>query len=143
MVPFTAIHAAGRADLSAKAHLVELPLYLSTLWFLVCHFGIEGVAVAWLLRVVLDYLLMFSIAQKLFGIQRSAVPALAAGTLIRSTLFLSATYALSAVPYPGARMPLGVFMAALAPYLVWRLVLDQEDRDSLRKLLAALHHDKS
>jgi O-antigen/teichoic acid export membrane protein len=143
VVPFTAIHAAGRADLSAKAHLVELPLYLSTLWFLVCHFGIEGVAVAWLLRVVLDYLLMFSIAQKLFGIQRSAVPALAAGTLIRSTLFLSATYALSAVPYPGARMPLGVFMAALAPYLVWRLVLDQEDRDSLRKLLAALHHDKS
>jgi len=138
VVPFTAIHAAGRADLSAKAHLVELPLYLLTLWFLVRHFGIEGVAVAWLLRVVLDYLLMFSIAGRLFGAQRRAGPGLTAGILIYSALFLGAARLLSAVPYPEARIPLGIFMAVLAPYLVWRLVLGDEDRASLKKMFAVI-----
>jgi O-antigen/teichoic acid export membrane protein len=138
VVPFTAIHAAGRADLSAKAHLIELPLYLLTLWFLVRHFGIEGVAFAWLLRVVLDYLLMFSIARRLFGAELGTGHRLAAGILIYSALFLSAAFFLNAIPYPEARIPLGISMTVLAPYLVWRLILGQEDRTSMRKLFAVI-----
>lgn len=138
VVPFTAIHAAGRADLSAKAHLVELPLYLLALWFLMRHFGIEGVAFAWLLRVVLDYLLMFAIARRLFGAEPAAGHGMAAGILIYSGLFLSAALLLSAIPYPEARIPAGISMAVLAPYLVWRLILGQDDRISLRKLCAAI-----
>ncbi len=138
VVPFTAIHAAGRADLSAKAHLVELPLYLLTLWLLVRHFGIEGVAFAWLLRVVLDYLLMFSIARRLFGGELGTGHGLAAGILIYSALFLSAAQLLNVIPYPEARIPLGIAMTVLAPYLVWRLILGQEDRVSLRKLCAVV-----
>lgn len=138
VVPFTAIHAAGRADLSAKAHLIELPLYLLTLWFLVRPFGIEGVAVAWLLRVVLDYLLLNSIARRLLGKELGAGHGLAVGILIYSTLFLSAALLLSAVPYPGARVLLGIFMTLSAPYLVWRFILGQEDRGSLKKLFAVI-----
>lgn len=138
VVPFTAIHAAGRADLSAKVHLVELPLYLLTLWFLMRHFGIEGVALAWLLRVVLDYLLMFSIARRLFGGEPAAGHGMAPGILIYSSLFLSAALLLSAIPYPEAMIPLGISMAVLAPYLVWRLILGQDDRTSLRKLCAVI-----
>lgn len=138
VVPFTAIHAAGRADLSAKAHLVELPIYLLTLWFLVRNFGIEGVAIAWLLRVVLDYLLMFSIARRLFGGEPGAGLGLATGILICSTLFLSAALFLSVIPYPEARIPTGISMVVLAPYLVWRLLLNQADRTSLKKLSAVL-----
>lgn len=138
VVPFTAIHAAGRADLSAKAHLIELPLYLLTLWFLVGRFGIEGVALAWLLRVVLDYVLMFSIARRLFAGELGAGHGLAAGILMYSALFLSIAFLLSAIPYPAAWIPLGIFMAALAPYLVWRLILGPDDRTSLRKLCAVI-----
>jgi O-antigen/teichoic acid export membrane protein len=138
VVPFTAIHAAGRADLSAKAHLIELPLYLFTLWFLVRNFGIEGVAFAWLLRVVLDYVLMFSIARRLFDGKLTAGHGMAAGILMYSALFLSVAGLLSAIPYPEARIPLGISMVVLAPYLVWRLVLGQDDRSSLKKLSAAI-----
>jgi hypothetical protein len=109
-----------------------------TLWFLVRHFGIEGVAFAWLLRVVLDYLLMFSIARRLFRGELGAGHGLAAGILIHSTLFLSAAFLLSAIPYPEASIPLGISMTLLAPYLVWRLILGQEDRSSLRKLCAVI-----
>ncbi|MEW6333025.1 MAG: flippase [Thermodesulfobacteriota bacterium] len=138
VVPFTAIHAAGRADLSAKAHLAELPLYLLTLWFLVRHFGIEGVAVAWLLRVVLDYLLMFSIARRLFGADPAAGQGRAAGTLIYAALFLGMTFAASTVSHWAAQIPLGMAMAGLAAYLVWRLILGPDDRDTLKKLCAGI-----
>jgi O-antigen/teichoic acid export membrane protein len=138
VVPFTAIHAAGRADLSAKAHLAELPLYLFTLWFLVRNFGIEGVALAWLLRVVLDYALMFSIARRLFGGDLAAGHNVASSILMYSGLFLSVAGLLGALPYPAARIPLGIFLTVLAPYLVWRLILGQEDRNSLRKLCAVI-----
>jgi hypothetical protein len=44
---------------TAKFHLLELPVYLVTLFFLARHFGITGVAAAWLLRVMLDSFLLF------------------------------------------------------------------------------------
>lgn len=138
VVPFTAIHAAGRADLSAKAHLAELPVYLLTLWFLLRHFGIEGVAVAWLLRVILDYLLMFSMARRLFGANPAAGHGSSAGILIYAALFLAMTSVASSVPHPAAQIPLGVALAVLAAYLVWRLILAPDDRNSLKKLCAAI-----
>ena len=58
-VPFTHLQSVGRPDVTAKFHLMELPVYLVTLFFLARHFGITGVAVAWLLRVMLDSFLLF------------------------------------------------------------------------------------
>ncbi|HKD78936.1 MAG TPA: flippase [Candidatus Angelobacter sp.] len=65
-VPFAYLQGIGRPDLTAKLHLVELPLYIAGLWVLVKFFGIKGAALAWLLRVALDALLLFWLsAQKL------------------------------------------------------------------------------
>ncbi|HXO38624.1 MAG TPA: flippase [Candidatus Acidoferrum sp.] len=58
-VPFTHLQSVGRPDLTAKFHLLELPAYLVALFFLARHFGITGVAVAWLSRVMLDSFLLF------------------------------------------------------------------------------------
>lgn len=138
VAPFTAIHAAGRADLTAKAHLFELPLYVVALWFLLRRFGIEGVALAWLFRVLLDYVLMFAIARRLFGGEAVAGQGASAGILIYSTLFLCAAFLLSAVPYPATAVPLGIVMALLAPWLIWRFIFRQDDRVSLRKLCQAV-----
>lgn len=58
-VPFTHLQSVGRPDVTAKFHLLELPLYLVTLFFLAKSWGITGVAVAWLLRVMIDTVLLF------------------------------------------------------------------------------------
>ena len=58
---------AGRADWSAKLHLVELPFYLLVLVYGATRYGIEGVAVAWLLRVAVDTLSMVFLVQRLEG----------------------------------------------------------------------------
>jgi len=65
LVPFTLIQGLGRPDVTAKFHLLELPLYVATLWFLVDRMGINGAALAWTLRVGLDALLLFIAARKL------------------------------------------------------------------------------
>jgi len=53
-VAFALVQGVGRPDLSAKAHLLQLPIYLGILWTLLNRFGIEGAAMAWTMRVVLD-----------------------------------------------------------------------------------------
>lgn len=66
-VPFTLIQSAGAARLTALAHLIELPLFLAALWWLTSTHGTLGAAFAWLLRMVLDTLLMFALCSPLLG----------------------------------------------------------------------------
>lgn len=53
-IPFALIQGTGRPDITAKLHLVELPFYLAGVWWLTVRYGIEGTAIAWMLRVVVD-----------------------------------------------------------------------------------------
>src|SRR5579862_130590 len=65
LVPFTLIQGLGRPDVPAKFHLLELPLYVLTLWILVSRMGIDGAALAWTLRVGFDALLLFGAVWRL------------------------------------------------------------------------------
>ena len=63
-VPYSFIQGIGRPDITAKFHLLETPLYVVLAWFLVKNIGIEGAALAWLIRVTLDALLLFGTTWK-------------------------------------------------------------------------------
>ncbi len=63
--PYSAIQAMGRPDITAKIHLLELPLYLGMIWFLALEMGIVGAALAWLIRVVIDTAILYRIAQRM------------------------------------------------------------------------------
>ena len=58
MVPFTFLHATGNARLTAIFHLLELGAYILSLFYLVQVFGLIGAALAWVLRVALDWVLL-------------------------------------------------------------------------------------
>ena len=68
-VPFALIQGKGHADITGKLHLMELPLYLATVWYLTVHYGIVGTAVAWLARVTVDCILLFAVADHLIGLR--------------------------------------------------------------------------
>ena len=57
-VPFAYIQGIGRSDLTAKLHLIELPLYLALLIWALETFGIWGAACAWSARIALDACLL-------------------------------------------------------------------------------------
>jgi O-antigen/teichoic acid export membrane protein len=59
MVPYALIQGIGRADITAKFHLLELPIYAVLLWFFIDAFGLIGAAYAWTIRVSLDSVLLY------------------------------------------------------------------------------------
>jgi O-antigen/teichoic acid export membrane protein len=58
MVPYTMLHARGKTRITAHFHLCELVLYIAALWWLSKTYGLAGAATAWLLRVMLDLMLL-------------------------------------------------------------------------------------
>lgn len=64
LVPFTLVQGVGRPDVTAKLHLLELPLYMVVLWWLVRRWGIDGAAIAWTARVVVDAFVLFFLARR-------------------------------------------------------------------------------
>lgn len=57
-VPFALLQASGRPDITARLHLLELPLYAAAVFVLTSHFGVAGAAVAWTGRVAFDAILL-------------------------------------------------------------------------------------
>ncbi|HLY97450.1 MAG TPA: flippase [Candidatus Angelobacter sp.] len=65
-VPFVLIQSAGRPDIIAKVEAIQVPLYLIALWFLTKRFGIEGTAITWTARIILDAIFLFFFSERLF-----------------------------------------------------------------------------
>jgi len=78
-VPFALIQAVGRPDITAKLHLLELPAYLATLWWLVHSWGIVGAAAAWVARVAVDALVLFIVAERSLKMARATATRLLLG----------------------------------------------------------------
>jgi O-antigen/teichoic acid export membrane protein len=70
-IPFALVQGAGRPNLTAKLHLIELPLYVVALLWLLARFGIEGAAIAWAARTGIDMLVLFIMAFRLIPISVS------------------------------------------------------------------------
>lgn len=58
MVPFALVQGVGRSDLTAKFHLLELPVFIILLFFGVQEYGLIGAAWAWTARVAIDCFLL-------------------------------------------------------------------------------------
>jgi O-antigen/teichoic acid export membrane protein len=67
-IPYAFLQGAGRPDITAKLHIFELLFYLPTVWLLIVVYGIEGAAVAWAARAVVDSLILFGIARRLLSV---------------------------------------------------------------------------
>lgn len=57
-IPFTFIQGLNRPDITAKIHLLELPIFLIMLFVLINMYGIKGAAIATATRMVLDFVLL-------------------------------------------------------------------------------------
>jgi O-antigen/teichoic acid export membrane protein len=90
-VPFALLQGVGRPDLTATLHLIELPLYLGLLWWLISTRGIEGAAIAWSARVAFDALFLFGLSRRFvprspIRLQTAVLTAIALGILALAAL---------------------------------------------------------
>lgn len=131
-VGFTFLQGTGRADLTGKVHLVELPFYLLAVWWLTSQHGIVGAAAAWTIRMVVDALLML-------GITRQLMPA-STPTMRRAVLYMGG--ALPLMAFFG--LPLGVawkailLLLALVVFVLlsWFLLLMPREREWVRDMIS-------
>lgn len=138
-IPYSLLHGIGRPDLTAKFHVVELPVYAGLSWFLIGRWGISGAAAAWTARVTLDALLVFGAA---FLVCRVPLRTLAAhrvpSTGLALVLLVGLTYGLkrlvTTLPLVAQSLFFGVLLVLFA-WVVWIGVLDATDRGAVFKLV--------
>jgi len=66
-VPFAYIQATGRADVTAKFHMLELPVYIGLIYLFTNQYGLVGVAMAWTTRTFVDMSLLIIFARRHLG----------------------------------------------------------------------------
>jgi O-antigen/teichoic acid export membrane protein len=112
------VQASGRPRWSALLHLSELPFYLAALVLLVRARGIEGAAIAWFLRVLIDTAVMFAFAaRRVEGGRRPAATAAGLGAIA-----LAAMAAGAAIPGLPARAILAAVLLAAAACAAYRAI---------------------
>jgi len=131
LVPFAMVQGVGRPDLTAKLHLIELPVYLGLLWWLIGVRGIEGAAIAWTARAAVDTLVLFGLARRL-------LPAGASVTPRTKFLLVLISLTLASATLPQGLVLKGVFLLvtilgfALA---MWFFILTPEERTLVQDYL--------
>lgn len=63
-IPFSFLEGIGRPDITAKIQLIELPIYVLTMWFFIRKFGIDGAALVCFLRMLFDSIVLLYFGQK-------------------------------------------------------------------------------
>lgn len=134
-VPSGLIQGAGRPDLTAKLHLIELPFYLLILWWLLNAYGIFGAAIAWVLRVAVDTIFLFVMAHRL-------MPVVSPFFTLRSVLMVGMALfvlALGAI-LPGLAMKLVFLLLVLVIFaaVAWFVILATDERNMLRSRLKSI-----
>jgi len=127
-LPFAHVQGAGRPDITARLHLVELPIYIVALVLMARTWGIRGVALAWLLRVIIDsgLLSLFSwrlLRQNVFVI--TTLPMLAAGA---TAVFTIAAF-IHGLPN---KIIFSVAACALVMVGMWRWMLTPREKMAAR-----------
>jgi O-antigen/teichoic acid export membrane protein len=124
-LPFTLLQALGRADLTAKTHLAELPVYVALLAVLTAAYGIEGAALAWSIRCAVDAAVLFLMARRLLP---SVQPVLSTAQQLTCVLFF--VFMFGAL-LPGGPEWRGLYLTAVMLVfgsLGWLVLLTAEER---------------
>jgi O-antigen/teichoic acid export membrane protein len=123
-VLFTLVQGVGRPDLSAKLHLLELPVYLPLLWWAIHHHGIVGAALVWTGRVALDGALLFWLSSRFLRDETGLLKRLAAGVIVALGALAIPMLAVGAMP----RVAVVSLLLALFACLAWLVVLAEDER---------------
>ncbi|MFC1701411.1 flippase [Pseudomonadota bacterium] len=120
MIPFVRLQANGRPDLVAKCHIAELLPYFGLLYLGMKQFGLIGVAIAFSLRVTLDFILLAGFAKVLVtGLRVMFFPAL----LLSLILSISVQSGFEWVQYQIILLALTVFWSWRQTPIVFREAL--------------------
>jgi len=123
--PFAVIHAAGRPDLTAKVHFIELFMYLTIASILISRLGIEGAAIAWVIRATLDSLILFYLAGNILKITYPKFQIFLISSIVLFILFISILF------FHDLYFKLAFSASLLITFFIysWKGLLDSSERN--------------
>jgi O-antigen/teichoic acid export membrane protein len=124
-IPFAYLQALGRPDLTARFHLLELPIYGALLIWMIHLYGTTGAAVAWFARIVIDTALLFAAAHR----KEATISAAELNLCFGALALLAIAAALSSRASMAAAYALVTSIIFL--FAAWRWGLRSEERHSL------------
>lgn len=132
-VPFNAIQATGRPDLTAKMHLIELPVYLTALFFLVKAFGIMGVALVWMARAIIEMFILFALFRPVVAHSKSSKGVVNKTLYVWLILSVTTAYASSLIPNLLVRSIALIVLISLIVGLAFFVLLDNYEKSKVRE----------
>ncbi len=123
-VPFSLLQGVGRPDISAKLHLIEIPVAIGLAWFLMKQYGMQGAGVAWFIRCVLETGVMALLANRY---ARGSGPViLRSAGLMGLALILMVAMAIT----PSFLWRLAIYPVAVTLFLLlsWRWLVTADER---------------
>lgn len=130
-LPYGAVQASGRPDITGKFHMLELPFYVALCAILIPRWGIEGAALACTFRVSVDACLMFWAAHKyclLRAMWFKETGRMLMIVVIFAACLLTAHYVLQGI---WTRLASSVALLALAYVAIWVFGLNGEDKPAI------------
>jgi O-antigen/teichoic acid export membrane protein len=134
-VPYAFLQGCGRPDLTAKFHLLEVPVHVVLAWVLVTHYALAGAALAWSLRVALDFLLLYLAACRLTKTPWSAAIRGELAGAVAAVVLLGAGLAVerSWLHGLGTHLAVALVLVSLFAIVVWRHALSEGERWIIRQ----------
>jgi O-antigen/teichoic acid export membrane protein len=128
-IAWTALHARGRSDLTAWIHLAEFPLYCGAFYWAATRFGVRGAAMAWLGRVIVDFLSMVV----MFRIQKRNGGTILPGEVVASLVSIG-IIPIAILPLRNAAV-IATILCSLTWFWTWRVFLDSRMRVQVARLV--------
>jgi len=142
-IPSGAIQAVGRPDLTAKRHIVELPLYAVASWWAAGAYGLTGVASVWLGYATVDVIVLWIISARLIDYDRSIVNRDNGWLLFSVIVVTGLAFGLTAIPGIVLRSTAVLVTLVLVTTGFWRGLMTDADRAGFIRLLGRLNRRRS
>ena len=127
-IPFNFLIGIGKPDVVSKLQLLELPFYILFLLLIIHKFGINGVAVIWTLRVLIDAAILFFISQRNMKLKIDpSVPFLICLAIITLSIpfFIGILF---------VKIIVIVFVLVFFAFYVWNRLLLEDEKNYIKKI---------
>jgi len=129
-IPFSFLQGIGRPDITARIHIIEFPLFVALAIFMIRDYGIQGAAFAWLVRAILELVVMLLYARRFAPV----IGQYASKWLISGLLALTMLAGIVLCDPLLWRIILAASGLIIWSALVWLYLFDNDDRIEVRRL---------
>jgi len=134
-LPYGAVQAVGRPDITGKIHVLELPVYIALCLLFIPRWGLAGAALACTLRLSLDAVLMFWAANKYCHLRPNWIGELGRMLMIEGLLLACLLVGRHVLHDAWGRLALGVVLLGVAYAAIWLFALNGGDKPAIARTI--------